>query len=342
MENKSILTIAIPTYNRIEQLRRTLTSLIPQLDDRCYLMILDNNSDKNVADEISSILNELPTTQYSAIRNRVNVGADLNIFRCFEYCHTQWLWTLSDDDEIESDAIKTIFQHINCYPNAININFYSPHVLHKKRETTEIFYGQDGLIDSIDSFGANIFISANIYNMSLIKSFYQANRMAYSCVSQWLIILFNMQSDIFLIRSNNIIVRNVYSSQKYTSINLTIINGFITLFDLPLPKHTFKKLRNKILEVDKGWIKFSHIIKTLIIENKLKGNDINIKYHLKRYFYRFYKYGRKTNYFMFLLILISLYISERMTYQILRQLIKIYKHIDINDYVNKNNIQKFS
>lgn len=100
MENKSILTIAIPTYNRIEQLRRTLTNLIPQLDDRCYLMILDNNSDNKVENEISDLTELLSKESYAVIRHRINIGADTNIFRCFELCETKWLWTLSDDDEV--------------------------------------------------------------------------------------------------------------------------------------------------------------------------------------------------------------------------------------------------
>lgn len=38
MSNDRKLTIAIPTYNRIMELRRTLTNLIPQLDDRLSLI----------------------------------------------------------------------------------------------------------------------------------------------------------------------------------------------------------------------------------------------------------------------------------------------------------------
>jgi GT2 family glycosyltransferase len=36
------LTIAIPTYNRNELLLRHLAHLLPQLNERCRLLILDN------------------------------------------------------------------------------------------------------------------------------------------------------------------------------------------------------------------------------------------------------------------------------------------------------------
>jgi glycosyltransferase involved in cell wall biosynthesis len=40
-----ILTIAIPTYNRREELLRTVAALIPGLNGKVRVVILDNHSD---------------------------------------------------------------------------------------------------------------------------------------------------------------------------------------------------------------------------------------------------------------------------------------------------------
>ena len=44
----SILTIAIPTYNRHDRLLKTVDALIPQLNENCTILIIDNNSDVSI------------------------------------------------------------------------------------------------------------------------------------------------------------------------------------------------------------------------------------------------------------------------------------------------------
>ncbi len=333
--NNKVLTIAIPTYNRIPQLKRTLERLVPQLNDLCYLLILDNHSDVLVEKEVKELLSELDSSQYHVHHNRVNIGGDPNIHKCFEYCTTKWLWTLSDDDLIEADAIKTIFETIKEYPEALNINFYSPHLLHPVRHSSDLFYGKEGLIDSIDVFGASIFISSNIYNMSKISNYWESCRRTYSCASQWLIILFNISDEEFVVRSNRTIVINDYSTEKYTPVNLPIVNSFISILNIPLHVNLRKKLMRKILTIDDGWITFQNIVKLLIIEYFRLGKQLDIFFYLKRYYFNLYRYGKIKNFFIYYMTRIILGISPKLGFYLLRQalLMKSQGRKDIKNYV---------
>lgn len=299
MESKILLTIAIPTYNRLSQLRRTLSMLLPQLDIRCKVMIIDNHSDTIMESEVKDIIDKYPELQYSWYRNNVNIGANANIHRCFELCTTPWMWLLSDDDCIAENAIKTIFDAISKYPDAVNINFYSPHDLHPVRNRVKQYYGKKGYINSIDFFGATIFMSSNIYNMSKISTFYESCHRVYSCVSQWMIVFFNLNKDSLVVTSDETIVVNDFFSDKYSSYPLDIINGFISMLDILMSTQDRRDLTKKVLSVERAWISYQSIIKILVIEYYKRHKEVDVIYHIERYFKRFYKYGTKKNWVVY-------------------------------------------
>ena len=92
------LTIAIQTYNRPNELLVLLHRLLPMLDSRCKVLIVDNCSEEPVAEKQRRVLGDWPRVDLTIVRNRVNVGGGANILRCFELCQTEWLWVLGDDD----------------------------------------------------------------------------------------------------------------------------------------------------------------------------------------------------------------------------------------------------
>ena len=55
------LTVAIPTYNRNATLKATLEHLLPQWNERCKLLILDNHSDVPVEETLRDLLAAYPT-----------------------------------------------------------------------------------------------------------------------------------------------------------------------------------------------------------------------------------------------------------------------------------------
>ena len=119
--NKSILTISIPTYNRPEQVKNQVVNLLPQLNNRVKLIIIDNNSDIPV----STLFNKDILEKITIYTNPTNIGGDANIAKCFEFCTTQWLWTLSDDDYVMPNAIEIVLEEIDKYSEAVYINLWN-------------------------------------------------------------------------------------------------------------------------------------------------------------------------------------------------------------------------
>jgi len=101
-----ILTIAIPTYNRVVKLQAQLERLLPQLTTEVRLSVYDNASPDNTQDLVTKYIPH--GISYS--RAMTNRGAGLNFFRCFEECQTEWLWILSDDDPISNMAVADLLR----------------------------------------------------------------------------------------------------------------------------------------------------------------------------------------------------------------------------------------
>jgi glycosyltransferase involved in cell wall biosynthesis len=115
----SFLTIGIPTYNRHNEIKKQVSLLLPQLDERVELIVYDNCSDTPIITNFT----EFELSKFTLIRNNVNVGGDANIARCFENCKTRWLWTLSDDDFVREDAVKIVLDRLRNNEETVFFNF---------------------------------------------------------------------------------------------------------------------------------------------------------------------------------------------------------------------------
>ncbi|WP_461453530.1 glycosyltransferase family 2 protein [Mucilaginibacter sp.] len=328
------LTIAIPTYNRPNQLKNTLERLLPQLTTDCFLLIIDNCSTQVLSEEVKYIFLNYPAIEYSIIRNRINIGGDSNIMRCFEYCETQWLWTLGDDDLITEDAVDIILNDIDKYSDAVNINYYCPHPYHPVRNETIHSLGKSEFIKNIDSFGASIFISVNIYNMKLITGYASANHNTYSCASQWLIIIQSLNSNSITISSSKIICKNGFEGEsKFNSLNLSIARGMATLFDLPLSKNDKNILIEKIKTITYKWNTLEGIVKSLLVEYYISGKTIDIKFLYRRIYNSMYKnYGINTK-IRHAIYNTMLSISPKLCYIIIRKFYLMTRGIDLNNFI---------
>lgn len=165
------LTIAIPTYNRPEELTRTLEVIIPQVIARedVFLNIYDNCGEKALpAFQDPRLVNH---PRVNLVRNRHNVGIG-NITKCFYHCETQWLWVLADDDLPQDDAVETIFSKVD--PDLAYISFRIP--------TAKILTGlsQDlrgkGLADFFKQFNSRYLemmcLSSSVYNLQQVWEFF--------------------------------------------------------------------------------------------------------------------------------------------------------------------------
>ncbi len=158
--NQKLLSICIPTYNRIEQIQKQIRLLLPQLTDEVQLIIYDNHSDISV----SELFTNQELSQFLVVRNCTNVGGDANIARCFENCDTKWLWTLSDDDFVKENAISILLEDIKKNQNATFINYWSPIEKHTDSVDSFLKILSDGRV-----FCAAFTMSVCVYNMHNLK-----------------------------------------------------------------------------------------------------------------------------------------------------------------------------
>lgn len=91
-----ILEIFVITFNRSSLLNSTLSSLVESIPNCIRINVIDNNSTDNTHEIVVDFINEGKNVRY--IKNTVNIGANANILRCFEYCQSKYTWILGDDD----------------------------------------------------------------------------------------------------------------------------------------------------------------------------------------------------------------------------------------------------
>jgi len=167
---RHLLTIAIPTFNRQEQLGLVLSALREQENPAVKLVVFDNASEPPVASIVGSIFEG---TQWDVCvhRNLVNVGMSANILKCFEFCQTEWLWILGDDDTVLPCAVTQIVDEISHSRSELLI-------LHR----FEFFPGRpegdeacdlEGFLRTPLAFPASVFLSSSLYRASKIRKHLQ-------------------------------------------------------------------------------------------------------------------------------------------------------------------------
>lgn len=109
--SRPLLTIAIPTFNRLDCLRLLLGSLISQatisnvLGTQLTILICNNAS----TDGTNEYLNEIRKIEgIEVIHHPVNCGGDPNILYCCQAARSKYVWVVGDDDVPLCGAINAV------------------------------------------------------------------------------------------------------------------------------------------------------------------------------------------------------------------------------------------
>jgi|GEM_PF-1131386 glycosyltransferase involved in cell wall biosynthesis len=284
------LTIAIPTFNRNEILKKNIKFLLPQLTDDCTLLVIDNCSPIPVEDTLNGLFSEYPALKYKVHRNITNIGGNANILRCIEFCETEWLWILGDDDIPEPDAVKIIMKNVDQNQDITFINFYCPDPFHPKRKKNIYTKGLENYLTHVDALAPSIFISSNVYRLTDVKKYLSiAMFYQYSCAPQWIILLLSLHDIGQCIISSEVIVRNGSKGTPMEDIvsPIPIANGLPVLLTLPIPFKSKLLVKKIIIQASKEWVSAERILLALLIEAK-KTNDVAnavLKYrHIRMFF----------------------------------------------------------
>jgi glycosyltransferase involved in cell wall biosynthesis len=130
--NKTLLTIAIPTYNSLRTLKETLNSVANQNwtgvnNDLIEVLVSDNASSDGTENHMQSLINNYPI-KFRYHRNEKNIGYDKNIDQIVKSSNGTYVKILCDDDALYLDAIQTYVNLITSVPEfnicITNFNIY--------------------------------------------------------------------------------------------------------------------------------------------------------------------------------------------------------------------------
>jgi len=117
---KPLLSITIPTYNRPDSLKKLNTNFLSRVVGRSnggVEVIVCDNSDLKQAEKNRVNLKK-SNVQYR--KNSKNLGFSGNILRCLQEAKGEFLWIISDDDEVDIDDF---FQFFTWLKNQNSYNF---------------------------------------------------------------------------------------------------------------------------------------------------------------------------------------------------------------------------
>ncbi|OCH18573.1 glycosyltransferase family 2 protein [Aliivibrio logei] len=110
---KKILTICIPTYNRCEKVKNTITSVLKIKSEAIDVIVSDNNSQDDTWQEI----NKFTDPRLKLYKQNKNVGFSQNLLDIVSRAKTSFIFLLSDDDLLESKFIDDLINS-----NSLNVD----------------------------------------------------------------------------------------------------------------------------------------------------------------------------------------------------------------------------
>ena len=119
--NRKILSIAIPTYNRVKKLEKSITRIINFCADKeVEIIVSDNASNDGTKQAVERLQKLYPQIQY--YRNERNLGFDGNFLNCFEKATGKYVWLIGDDDVVLNGSIESILSCLELHPICVHLN----------------------------------------------------------------------------------------------------------------------------------------------------------------------------------------------------------------------------
>jgi glycosyltransferase involved in cell wall biosynthesis len=229
------LTIAIPTFNRPDELIAQLRALLPQLpNEGVELLVLDNFSDD---DAFCTINNAFPSADKRCrlVRHPCNIGLGGNLLRAFELAQGRWVWLLGDDDVVLNDAVNKVLRRIsNSQANVVLLKFGGEN-MHPPQQTTFHINSLPEMADYLSTawhFSSMLFISTSVFQREQLLPHISAGYHWNYSVAPHLALLFLAMRDLgtVTIYAEDLVIRAPHFASKWNSWRL--IMGVTTLGEI--------------------------------------------------------------------------------------------------------------
>lgn len=112
--SKQLLNIFIPTYRRSNKLNRCISSLCKEIDemnDSFNITVHISNNDKNDL-SVKKLISSFNKDYLIYHENNHNIGIDRNHEKVYEYCDSDYVLCLADDDMILPGCLKYLLSII--------------------------------------------------------------------------------------------------------------------------------------------------------------------------------------------------------------------------------------
>lgn len=166
MENRPILSLCIPTWNRASFLKEGLSRLEIQLNyinqEDIEIFISDNCSSDNTPVIVESFVNRGVPITYN--RNKENIGMDGNFITCTKLSHGQFIWIMGDDDYLIQGILPNIINTLKCHPS-IGLM----HLCEEQKKSGYILMNKLNCYLKELSYWST-FITGNIFNRDVLNS----------------------------------------------------------------------------------------------------------------------------------------------------------------------------
>lgn len=160
---KPFFSIVIPTFNRSEELRKALISILRQdFDD--YEIIITDNSSNNESEKMIRSLNDKRIHHF---KNTTNIGFNRNLYKGIKLSQGKYIFLLGDDDIIlRKDTFRDIFIEIlkNKY-GFVRLKF----IYQKNTDTLFTPYFEDKKSLFLEKNQSNIKILEFLYNKAIFS-----------------------------------------------------------------------------------------------------------------------------------------------------------------------------
>ena len=112
-KHNTLLSICIPTFNRSEYLKNTLTSIVEQdgFNERCEIVISDNHSADNTQFIVAEFINKFKNIRY--FRNESNIGAERNFLRLLSLGQGKYLKLHNDKACFHKDKLGALVGYLD-------------------------------------------------------------------------------------------------------------------------------------------------------------------------------------------------------------------------------------
>lgn len=110
------ITIAIPTYKRLESLKEAIDSAVNQINYNDYdVIIIDNNPERGC--EVEKMVTSIKNNRISYFKNNKNIGLYNNWNRCITLAQGDYLTILNDDDTLDENYLSVAYENLKKEPD---------------------------------------------------------------------------------------------------------------------------------------------------------------------------------------------------------------------------------